>query len=159
MAINAARGAGAERYAHEEFVAAEQALARGRTAADQRDYRLALSSALDSREQALSAARTAAEGKAKARGEASKVLTDAAALVGEAREKAKGGKSHASGTALAALRRAAADTDVIVQKARTAFNAGDYGQVLEVVPPSTAKLHAALMDLAAPAPPATRRRR
>src|SRR5262245_30894708 len=69
-AIDAAGAAGAEKYAAEEYRAAQQALQRAHEAVGQRDYRLALSSAIDARERAQEAARQAAEGKAVARSEA-----------------------------------------------------------------------------------------
>ena len=144
-ALAAARVAGAERYAREELVAADQALSRGREAVTQRDYRLALSSALDSREHALSAARDAAEGMAKARSDANKALAEATALLSTAGDQLKApGQAHGPGGSVALLRRAVADADSAVQKARAAFNAGDYDRVLEAVPPSIANLRAAL---------------
>ena len=50
VAIEAAKTAGAEQYAREEFAAAKEALTRADEAVTERDYRLALSHALDSRE-------------------------------------------------------------------------------------------------------------
>ena len=60
-AIDAARAAGADQYAHDEFTAAEDALKRAHDAVDQRDYRLALNDALDTRERAQTAAKEAVE--------------------------------------------------------------------------------------------------
>ena len=57
-------------YARDEFAAAQDLLKRAGEAVAQRDYRLALNYALDSREQAQNAARLAADGKASARVEA-----------------------------------------------------------------------------------------
>lgn len=159
-AIEAARASGADRYAREEFAAAEQALVRGREAVEQRDYRLALNNALDSRERALAAARDAAEKKAQARSDAGKALAEAADLVATARGRLKTAEgAHVAGKTLAAVRRATADADAAVQEARTAFNAGDYQQVLEAVPASAANLLAALRSLDPSAPPPPRRRR
>ena len=75
-AIDAARAAGAERYAAAELAAAVKALAQADAAATQRDYRLALNHALDSRERAQSAAREAAAGRAAARSRAERLLAD-----------------------------------------------------------------------------------
>src|SRR5262245_39537328 len=58
-AIDAARAAGADRFAAEEFSAAQAALGRANDAVAQRDYRLALSNALDARERAQTAAKDA----------------------------------------------------------------------------------------------------
>src|SRR4051812_29536358 len=49
-AIDQARAAGAERYARDEFVAAEDSLKQAHDAVTDRDYRLALTRALDSRD-------------------------------------------------------------------------------------------------------------
>src|ERR1700736_2016696 len=69
-AIDAARAAGADRYAHDELVAATETLKRARAAVDDRDYRLALNNAIDSREHAQNAAKQAADNKAIARADA-----------------------------------------------------------------------------------------
>src|SRR6185436_8216588 len=66
-AIDAARTAGADEYAHDELAAAEGALVRARTAVEERDYRLALNNSLDSRERAQTAGAQAASQKAAAR--------------------------------------------------------------------------------------------
>src|SRR6185503_1475685 len=69
-AIDAARAAGADRFAAEEFTAAQSALARANDAVAQRDYRLALNNALDARERAQNAARDATGRVAAARKDA-----------------------------------------------------------------------------------------
>lgn len=76
-AIDAARAAGAERYAPEEFAAATTALDQAYEAVAGRDYRTALSRALAASERATDAARQAADGKARARAEAEVSLTSA----------------------------------------------------------------------------------
>ena len=69
-AIDAARAAGAEQYAPDPFTAATTAMQQTHEAVDQRDYRLALSRAVDANERALEAARQAADGKVLVRGTA-----------------------------------------------------------------------------------------
>src|SRR2546428_12916322 len=76
-AIDAARAAGADRYAKDQFAAAQDLLKQARDAVDQRDYRLALNYALDSRERAQEAAKAAADNKATARTDAEHALTAA----------------------------------------------------------------------------------
>src|SRR2546428_14104665 len=88
-AIDAARAAGADQYAREDFAAAQEALKHAREAVDQHDYRLALNYALDSRERAQSAAKLAADQKATARTDAGRTLADASAALAEARGKPK----------------------------------------------------------------------
>ena len=62
-AIDAARAAGAERFATAEFAAATDALKRSEDAVAAGDYRQALSHAIDSRERAQNAAKFAVEGQ------------------------------------------------------------------------------------------------
>src|SRR5436190_23929156 len=83
-ALDAARAAGADRYAVEEYTAAVEALKNARAAVDQRDYRLALNDALDSRERAENAGRLAVDGKAAARSAAERALTAASAALAAA---------------------------------------------------------------------------
>ena len=64
VALNAARDAGAERYAADEYTSAVMALEDSHEAAAAGDYRLALNHALDSRAHAQNAAREAPETKA-----------------------------------------------------------------------------------------------
>ncbi|NOT43876.1 MAG: DUF4398 domain-containing protein [Acidobacteria bacterium] len=77
-AIDAARAAGAAEYATTELAAATDALQSANGAVAQRDYRLALSFALESREQAQNAARTAADERARVRGEVERTLAEVA---------------------------------------------------------------------------------
>ena len=78
-AIDAARAAGAEEYAADELKLAVDGLAKYQEAVAARDYRLALAHALDSRERAQNAAKTAVDGRAKARGDAERELAEAVA--------------------------------------------------------------------------------
>jgi hypothetical protein len=80
-AIDAARAAGAERYAPDEFLAATGALAEAHEAVNQRDYRLALSLAVDANERAQAAAREAAGARARIIGERERALADTAAAL------------------------------------------------------------------------------
>src|SRR5689334_21875245 len=84
-AIDAAKAAGAEQYAPDEYAAAQKALKDASDAVSDHDYRLALNHALDAREHAQTAAKQAGDGKAAARGEADRVLRDAAHALDEAR--------------------------------------------------------------------------
>jgi chromosome segregation protein len=159
-AIEAARAAGADRYAHEEFAAAEAALKSSRDAVAQRDYRLALNNALDSRDRAQTAAKQAADNKAVARGDADRALVAAMAALNDAHTKLKAAENaRPPSKALESSRQAIADADGAVQEARTQFNAGDYLAAMDAVQPIAARLQAAIEALAAPAPPPVRRRR
>jgi hypothetical protein len=55
-AVDAARTAGADRYAAADFTAAVSSLDKARAAVEQRDYRQALNYALDSRQRAVTPA-------------------------------------------------------------------------------------------------------
>jgi hypothetical protein len=65
-AIDAARAAGAEREAADDFSGAVTTLQKAHDAVDQRDYRQALSYAIDARQRALEATKHVAEARAAA---------------------------------------------------------------------------------------------
>jgi hypothetical protein len=89
-AIDAARAAGAERYAPKELAAANQALQQANDAVMGRDYRLALNYALESREEAQNAARTAAGSRAKLRGSVERSIAEARAVIDRIRARLDG---------------------------------------------------------------------
>ncbi len=132
-AIEAARAAGAEQYAADEFKAAVDALDSARSAVAERDYRLALNNALDSRERAQNAAKMAADEKAAARSEAERLLaevTSAIAVASARLQAADAARAPKTSTeplraGLAAARQATEDTgkalatqDYLTAKAR-----------------------------------------
>jgi hypothetical protein len=159
-AIDAARAAGADRYAHDQFTAAQDLLKQAHDAVDQRDYRLALNYALDSRERAQDAAKAAADNKAVARTDAEHALTAANAALNAARAKLKAGEpARAPRKTVAEARQTIADAEDAVQKARTAFDQTDYLAVTSALSGTTERLRAATHDLEASPSPATRRRR
>jgi hypothetical protein len=83
-AIDAARAAGADRFATVEYEAATTALRDAHTFVEQRDYRQALNQALASREHAQNAAREAADERARRRGEAEKTMAEVTARLARA---------------------------------------------------------------------------
>jgi hypothetical protein len=126
-AIDAARAAGAEQYAREEFTAAVDALKRSTDAVAQSDYRLALNNALDSRERAQNAARQAADGKAQARADVERGMTEITNLTTQARTRLEAArKGRVPRRAVADATRALAAIDADVQKAGETVKAGDY---------------------------------
>ena len=148
-AIDAARTAGADRYARDEFAAAEDSLKHAHDAVSERDYRLALTRAFDSRDRAETAAKEAAENKATARAAATRALADTEAALAALRATIKpveGGHGQPRGTG--DLRAIAATTETALQKARAAMDAGDYGAVTE----SLAKPMAAVLEARHDAP-------
>jgi hypothetical protein len=159
-ALDAARAAGADRYAADEFKAAQDALARANEAVSQRDYRLALNHALDSRERAQNSAKLAADGKAAARVEADRALTAGSASLASARIRLKGAEtSRATAKAANAVKRAIADAERQLQEARAAFDQGNYAEVVAKVDALSKALTTATNDLAAAGSAANRRRR
>jgi hypothetical protein len=159
-AIDAARAAGADQYAADEFTAAQAALQRANDAVGQRDYRLALNHALDARERAQNAAKQAADGKAIARTEAEHALGTATSALNDAHVKLRSAeRSRAPSRVLAGPRRVIDDADTTVQKARAEFTRADYLAVIETLREIAPQLRAAAHDLEGSGTAAPRRRR
>jgi hypothetical protein len=126
-AIDAARAAGAERYAAGEYQAATTSLKLSNDAVAQRDYRLALNHALESREHAQNAAREAADTRARIRGEVERSMAEVAALLAQANTRIAAAETgRVPRRALADARRALAQVNADVQKAGAAMKVDDY---------------------------------
>jgi len=126
-AIDAARAAGAERYAPAELEAATTALAKAAEAVAERDYRLALSQALEASSSAQAAARTAADQKALVRSETERALDTLDATMATARDRLKSARGvRAAASAAAALDAALTAATEAVQEARSALDGDDY---------------------------------
>jgi hypothetical protein len=126
-AIDAARAAGADRYATAEFKAAGDALKQAQDAVTAGDYRLALNYALDSRERAQNAAREAADTRARLRGDVERSMAEFAPRLAQANARlqaAQRARLPARTLRAAADDLAAANADV--QKAGEAVKADDY---------------------------------
>lgn len=159
-ALDAAHAVGADKYAAAEFTAAQLALANAQEAVTQRDYRLALDRALDSRERAQNAAKVAADGKASAKVDADRALTAADAQLQAADARLKAAESGKfSAQRLAGSRRVIDTARIAVQEARTTFETGDYLDVPAKAKAATASLPAALQELDATATALARRKR
>jgi Domain of unknown function (DUF4398) len=147
-AIAAARAAGAEHYAPSEWKAASETLARAQAAVDQRDYRLALNYALDSRELAQNAARAAASQKAVVRAEAEKLLNETALALVQANSRLKQAENSRTAKGLLAGPRARIhNAEGAVQKARTALDQGDYLTAIEILREASRETRAASQEL------------
>jgi hypothetical protein len=126
-AIDAARAAGADQYATEAFNAATSALQQAHEAVQQRDYRLALSRALDANERALEAAKESANGKVRARAEAEGLLTMTATSIQQLQTKLKAGEAaRLPAPQLEPGRRLRGDAERVLQEARAAVKEGNY---------------------------------
>ena len=78
----------------------------------------------------------------------------------DARAKLKAAETaHASAKTLAATRQTVSAEESAVQKARTAFQAGDYLASIDLASQASTRLHGAAHDLALPTPTTGRRRR
>lgn len=160
-AIDAARAAGAEQYATQEFADATDALKRSHDAVALRDYRLALSLAIDSLGRAQVAAKTAVENQAKARGDAERILAEANSALSQARTKldaaalAKLPRRNAT-----ALREALAQAEKTMQEARAALAQDAYDRAITLAKSVSTQVQEILAAEAKQEPsPAPRRRR
>jgi len=126
-ALDAARAAGAEQYAPAEYQTAADSLKAANDAVNQRDYRLALNNALESRERAQNAARQAAETRARVRSEVERSMAEVAALLAQANARvAAAEKGRGSRRNLREAQQLLARVNEDVQKAGAAMKAGDY---------------------------------
>ena len=126
-AIDAARAAGAEQYATESFTAATSALQQATDAVAQRDYRQALSRALDAHERAQEAAKGAADGKARARSEAEVAIVAGSTALQTLRERIKTAEgAKVPRRELDRAHKTAASVEATLQEARAALKTSDY---------------------------------
>jgi hypothetical protein len=126
-AIDAARAAGAAVYAPDELKGAVDALTRAQEAVAQRDYRLALNHALDSRERAQAAAKRAADERATARSDAERLLADTTAAIAVATVRLKAAEdAHTPAQGTATLRAAIETARKATDDAGNALAKEDY---------------------------------
>ena len=155
-AIDAARAAGADRFAAAEFTAAQDALKKSEEAVADGDYRQALSHALDSRERAQNAAKLAVDGRADARGHAERAIAEVATLLSRAHAQLKAADAaRLNPRTLEGPRSTVAATGKMLQEARTALKAEDYPAVTKALNSAAAELQAALTEIDAAASPRT----
>jgi len=126
-AIDAARAAGADRLATEEFNAAVTSLKLANDAVVQRDYRLALNHALESREHAQNAARLAAETHGRLRGDVERSLAEVTALIAQANGRlTTAERIRVARRVVTGARQSLAAANRDVQKAGAAVQAQDF---------------------------------
>ncbi len=160
-AIDAARAAGADRYAIVEYRAATTALKNSNDAVTQRDFRLALNYALESREHAQNSAREAADTKASLRAGFEREMAEVAALLAQASTRLSA--SQRARVPARALREPTADIEaanVAVQKAGEAVAEDNYlgaQAALQGVKDRIQKAVAAIDEAAASQSPRRRR--
>jgi hypothetical protein len=159
-AIDAAGAAGAEQYATTEYNAATEALKQANQAVTDGDYRLALNYALESREQAQNAARTAADTRAKLRGDVERALAEVRALLSETRTRVDG----PTGTQIPRATRRTAQQRLKqlegdLQKADAALQAENYMEADRMVKGIVERIQAVVKTLTRPTTSQSQRRR
>jgi predicted S18 family serine protease len=159
-AIDAATTAGADRYAADEFTAATTSLQKAHDSVDQRDYRSALSYAIDARQRAAEATKQAATGKALAKRTADQLVTDCSARISQLDtdiKVAQGARIPARD--LRSPRTTLADAQSALQEARSSIDAGNYAEVTTALTEVRRKLNGAIaaVDALRQRPPHRRR--
>jgi hypothetical protein len=159
-AIDAARAAGSDQYAPQEFTAAVEALKHAHDAAGDRDYRQALNYALDARERAQISAKEAADNKAAARVGAERALADANATLGIAQKRlAELEGARVPAKLLVDPRKQLEATERRVQEARAAFDRGDFPEATTAATASSEALSSLVTALQSVNVPTPRRSR
>jgi hypothetical protein len=147
-AIDAARAAGADRYATEQYGAAVKALQNAEAAVGQRDYRLALNYALDGRDRAQRAAKEAATQQAVLRSAAERRLSEVTASLDQARQRSKAAETaRVPRRALAGALNAIAEAEGSLQKAGTSIQESNYIVSQEQLAESAKKLEWAMAEI------------
>lgn len=158
-AVDAARAAGADRYATDQYQAAERSLKSAHDAVAQRDYRLALSHALESRDRAQSAAKQAALQQGVQRSAAERKLSELAAALDRAKQRVSAAEAARSPRrSLAVARAAIAEVEDSLQKAGTEIQDGNYIESQNRLAESAKKLQAAVAEIETTAKTRGRRR-
>jgi hypothetical protein len=146
-AVEAARIAGADKYATAEYGAAVSSLDKARAAVDQRDYRQALNYALDSRQRAADATRQAADGKARAKHDVEAVYGEAATRTNRLQAVLRAAETGGTpAKSLKPVQGALADARASLQKASAAITAGNYEDATAVLTEVRGKLDAAIAE-------------
>jgi hypothetical protein len=147
-AIDAARAAGADRYATEQYESAVKALKSAQDAVAARDYRLALNYALDSRDRAQGAAKEAASQQVTLRSGAERRLAELAALLHSTKQLlSQAEAARLPRRTLTNAREAVAQADGTLQKAGTGIQEGEYQSSQTQLSESAEKLKAAIAEI------------
>lgn len=146
-ALDAARAAGAERYASAEYTAAAASLDKANAAVGQRDYRQALNYALDSRQRAVEAERQAADGRARAKSETEALYGEVASAVNRLQVALQTAESAAPAKTLRAGQASLRDARAHLQKASAAISAGNFEEATRTLTQVRGKIDAALASV------------
>lgn len=161
-ALDAARAAGADKYAAEEYSGATTTLQKARDSVEQRDYRQALSYALDARQRALEASRLVPEARTRAKTEAEaafKATSEQAdrldgAIRGAQIQKIPARELRAPRQTLSAARSS-------LQEARILLDRGNYAEAVAPLPAVREKIEVSIKAVASipPRPKPVKRRK
>jgi hypothetical protein len=157
-AIEVAVSAGAERFAASDLATARTALVQARDAVNQRDYKLALSHALTSRERAQIATRATTEARAVLKRKTQAALAEVLALQARAQRLAASAAGGAARVRARRARPAQARLTASVQEARAAVEAGDDVKAATVLPALKTDLERLVAELEGTAPAQSSRR-
>ncbi|MDE3155211.1 MAG: DUF4398 domain-containing protein [Acidobacteriota bacterium] len=147
-ALDAARAAGAQRYAPEEYGAAADALKKSQDAVTARDYRQALNFALDSRERAQNAVKDAMNRKAAVRSDAERTMADATTALRAAHASLDRAHAlHVPARDLAGPTETIAAAEASLQKARTALEQHDELTALDEISGIVGRLQSATNEI------------
>ena len=147
-ALDLARTAGADRYATEEYATAAAGLQKARASVEQRDYRQALSYAIDARQRAHNAIRQAADGRARAQRATDALVTDVVARTAKLQTAVQAAETaRVPSKELRAPKVAAADVRKGLQEARTEIGAGNYDKAGEILTSVRKKLDDAIREV------------
>lgn len=159
-AIDAARTAGGDRLAPEEFTAATTSMTLSKRAVEQRDYRLALNHALESREHAQNAARAAAEAQVRLRGEVDRSLNEVTAMLAQANGRlTTAERARVSRRIITDARQSLATASADVQKAGALAQQQDYTAAQATLSGAKQRVSQVIMRLEATTRGQTTRRR
>jgi hypothetical protein len=149
-ALDAARAAGAATYAAVAFEDAQAALKQYDAAVAQRDYRQALSHALEARDLAYAAVKQVETRKTELRNQADRLAADLDALITRATTRlAPAGRM--AGPGAARLRTARDAGRVALQEARTHLAQLDYQRAVRALEPAVSRLRREMPAQDAPA--------
>jgi hypothetical protein len=159
-AIDAAKSAGADTYAADEYGAAVTALQKSHAAVDQRDYREALNYAIDARQRAGESAKQAGIAKGHTKTAAEKLVTECSTRVSQLDTDIKVAEgARVAPRDLRSPRRTLADAQNALQETRRSMEAGKYAEVASALTEVRRKLDAAIVavDALRQRPPKHRR--
>lgn len=159
-AIDGAKSVGADAYAADDYNAAVTALQKSRDSVSQRDYREALSYAIDARQRAGDAAKQTWAAKTRTKVAADRLVTDCSVRVSQLDTDIRVAVgARVPPRDLRTARTTLADAENALQETRRSMNAGNYTEVVTSLTEVRRKLDGAItaVDALRQRPPKRRR--